>query len=82
MSESYAIVDSPKRAAGSVIAMYAAAVPPALIAFLIFWSAPGFGIMPLLSAGLWFTAGSLAQCRIFSRYLALQIKALELGLLR
>jgi cation diffusion facilitator CzcD-associated flavoprotein CzcO len=30
--------------------------------------------------GLWFTAGSLAQCRIFSRYLALQIKALELGL--
>jgi putative flavoprotein involved in K+ transport len=33
-------------------------------------------------AGLWFTAGSLAQCRIFSRYLAMQIKALELGLLR
>jgi len=32
-------------------------------------------------AGLWFTAGSLAQCRIFSRYLALQIKALEEGLL-
>jgi cation diffusion facilitator CzcD-associated flavoprotein CzcO len=32
--------------------------------------------------GLWFTAGSLAQCRIFSRYLALQIKALELGLLQ
>ena len=31
--------------------------------------------------GLWFTAGSLAQCRIFSRYLALQIKARELGLL-
>jgi len=30
--------------------------------------------------GLWFTAGSLAQCRIFSRYLALQIKALEVGL--
>ena len=27
--------------------------------------------------GLWFTAGSLAQCRIFSRYLAIQIKALE-----
>jgi cation diffusion facilitator CzcD-associated flavoprotein CzcO len=27
--------------------------------------------------GLWFTAGSLAQCRIYSRYLALQIKALE-----
>jgi cation diffusion facilitator CzcD-associated flavoprotein CzcO len=32
--------------------------------------------------GLWFTAGSLAQCRIYSRYLALQIKALEDGLLR
>jgi len=31
--------------------------------------------------GLWFTAGSLAQCRIFSCYLALQIKALEEGLL-
>ncbi len=31
--------------------------------------------------GLWFTAGSLAQCRIFSRYLAIQIEALELGLL-
>jgi len=30
--------------------------------------------------GLWFTAGSLAQCRIYSRYLALQIKALEDGL--
>jgi putative flavoprotein involved in K+ transport len=33
-------------------------------------------------SGLWFTAGSLAQCRIFSRYLALQIKALEEGLLQ
>ena len=32
--------------------------------------------------GLWFTAGSLAQCRIFSRYLAIQIKAIEEGLLR
>ncbi len=31
--------------------------------------------------GLWFTAGSLAQCRIFSRYLAIQIKALEEGFL-
>ena len=31
--------------------------------------------------GLWFTAGSLAQCRIFSRYLAIQIKALEEELL-
>jgi cation diffusion facilitator CzcD-associated flavoprotein CzcO len=31
--------------------------------------------------GLWFTAGSLAQCRIFSRYLAIQIKAQEEGLL-
>jgi putative flavoprotein involved in K+ transport len=32
--------------------------------------------------GLWFTAGSLAQCRIYSRTLALQIKALEEGLLK
>jgi len=31
--------------------------------------------------GLWFIAGSLAQCRINSRYLALQIKAQEQGLL-
>jgi cation diffusion facilitator CzcD-associated flavoprotein CzcO len=31
--------------------------------------------------GLWFIAGSLAQCRINSQYLALQIKAIEAGLL-
>ena len=31
--------------------------------------------------GLWFMAGSLAQCRIYSKYLALQIKAQEEGLL-
>lgn len=31
--------------------------------------------------GLWFTAGSLAQCRIYSKYLALQIKACEEGLM-
>jgi putative flavoprotein involved in K+ transport len=31
--------------------------------------------------GLWFTAGSLAQCRIYSKFLALQIKACELGLM-
>ena len=30
--------------------------------------------------GLWFIAGSLAQCRIYSKYLGLQIKAMELGL--
>jgi putative flavoprotein involved in K+ transport len=30
---------------------------------------------------LWFIAGSFAQCRIYSKYLALQIKASELGLL-
>jgi putative flavoprotein involved in K+ transport len=30
--------------------------------------------------GLWFIAGSLAQCRIYSKYLALQIKASEAGL--
>jgi len=32
--------------------------------------------------GLYFIAGSLAQCRINSRYLALQIKAIEEGLLK
>jgi putative flavoprotein involved in K+ transport len=31
--------------------------------------------------GLWFIAGGLAQCRIGSRHLALQIKAIEEGLL-
>lgn len=31
--------------------------------------------------GLWFIAGSFAQCRIYSKYLSLQIKACEIGLL-
>jgi len=31
--------------------------------------------------GLWFIAGSFAQCRIYSKYLALQIQARELGLI-
>ncbi|MET0671177.1 MAG: NAD(P)/FAD-dependent oxidoreductase [Xanthobacteraceae bacterium] len=31
--------------------------------------------------GLWFIAGSFAQCRIYSKYLGLQIKAAEEGLL-
>jgi cation diffusion facilitator CzcD-associated flavoprotein CzcO len=31
--------------------------------------------------GLWFIAGSFAQCRIYSKYLGLQIKACEEGLL-
>ena len=31
--------------------------------------------------GLWFIAGSFAQCRIYSKYLGLQIKAAEIGLL-
>ena len=30
--------------------------------------------------GLWFMAGSFAQCRIYSKYLALQIKGCEVGL--
>jgi hypothetical protein len=30
--------------------------------------------------GLWFHAGGLARCRIFSKVLALQIKARELGI--
>ena len=33
---------------------------------------------PTAQPGLWFTAGSLAQCRIYSKYLALQIQA-QLG---
>jgi putative flavoprotein involved in K+ transport len=32
--------------------------------------------------GLWFTGGSFAQCRMYSRYLALQIKASERGCCR
>lgn len=35
---------------------------------------------PTGQPGLWFMAGGLAQCRIFSKTLALQIKARELGL--
>jgi hypothetical protein len=31
--------------------------------------------------GLWFIAGSFAQCRIYSKYLGLQIKACDAGLL-
>ena len=31
--------------------------------------------------GLWFIGGSLAQCRIYSKYLGLQIKGIEAGLL-
>jgi cation diffusion facilitator CzcD-associated flavoprotein CzcO len=31
--------------------------------------------------GLWFTAGAFSQCRIYSKYLARQIKATELGLI-
>ncbi|HUS96054.1 MAG TPA: monooxygenase, partial [Hyphomicrobiaceae bacterium] len=31
--------------------------------------------------GLWFTAGSLAQCRIYSKFLALQIMACVEGLI-
>lgn len=35
---------------------------------------------PTGQPGLWFLAGGLAQCRLFSKVLALQIKARELGL--
>jgi putative flavoprotein involved in K+ transport len=35
---------------------------------------------PTGQPGLWFHAGGLAQCRIFSKVLALQIKARELGI--
>ena len=36
--------------------------------------------MPTAQPGLWFQGGSFAQCRIYSKYLALQIKAAELQL--
>ncbi|MDI3306445.1 MAG: NAD(P)/FAD-dependent oxidoreductase [Acetobacteraceae bacterium] len=36
---------------------------------------------PTGQKGLWFHAGGLAQCRIFSKVLALQIKARELGII-
>ncbi|MCB4823884.1 flavin-containing monooxygenase [Roseicella aerolata] len=36
---------------------------------------------PTAQKGLWFMAGSLAQCRIYSKTLALQIKAREAGLI-
>jgi putative flavoprotein involved in K+ transport len=31
--------------------------------------------------GLWFVGGSFANCRTYSRYVAMQIKAVEAGLL-
>ena len=37
--------------------------------------------VPTPQPGLWFMAGSFAQCRIYSRYVGLQIKAREEGLL-
>jgi cation diffusion facilitator CzcD-associated flavoprotein CzcO len=37
---------------------------------------------PTGQPGLWFFGGGLAQCRIFSKVLALQIKARELGITR
>jgi hypothetical protein len=37
---------------------------------------------PTPQPGLWFTAGSFTQCRVFSKYLALQILATELGLIK
>lgn len=36
---------------------------------------------PTGQPGLWFLAGGLAQCRIYSKVLALQIKARELGII-
>jgi cation diffusion facilitator CzcD-associated flavoprotein CzcO len=36
--------------------------------------------VPTAQPGLWFTGGSFAQCRMYSKYLALQIKARDLGL--
>ena len=36
--------------------------------------------VPTAQPGLWFTGGSFAQCRMYSKFLALQIKAVEEGL--
>ena len=36
---------------------------------------------PTGQPGLWMIAGSFAQCRIYSKYLALQIKAVEEALI-
>lgn len=36
--------------------------------------------VPTAQDGLWFQGGSFAQCRMYSKYLALQIKAAEVGL--
>ena len=63
----------------------------------LFPAPSGFGIVPVWGfgdgfelrnmyartnqPGLWFIAGSLAQCRINSKFLALQIKAIEEGIL-
>jgi cation diffusion facilitator CzcD-associated flavoprotein CzcO len=38
--------------------------------------------MPTGQPGLWFIAGSFAQCRIYSKYLALQLKAAAEGLIQ
>jgi len=35
---------------------------------------------PTGQRGLWFTGGSFSQCRMYSRYIAVQVKAAELGL--
>lgn len=35
--------------------------------------------MPTGQDGLWFTGGSFSQCRMYSRYVAMQVKARELG---
>jgi putative flavoprotein involved in K+ transport len=37
---------------------------------------------PTPQKGLWFVGGSFSNCRIFSRYVALQIKAIEEGLVQ
>lgn len=37
--------------------------------------------MPTGQPGLWFIAGRFAQCRIYSKYLAMQVKAREVGLI-
>jgi hypothetical protein len=49
------------------------------------WQSISFVVTPLLNVesghnGFWFMGGNLALTRVYSRFLALQIKAVELGL--
>lgn len=44
-----------------------------------FWAAVGDAWRRTGQPGLWFTAGAFSQARIYSRFIALQIDAIEAG---